>query len=189
MSRDLRNWKRVANRDVFIGVQPWDGEIYDTAQLLLCGRPSVREDLGEIWVYYNACRFRCHKKDLDESYAEYFQDKSALSLSRIRLDGFVSVDAEDEMGSLVTRPFRFDGSMLTINAAARGGLVGVAVIDESGLEYDGYSLQECALFDGDSVRHDVTWREKLSLEELRGRVVRLKFYLRSAKLYSFVVHD
>ena len=38
-------------------------------------------------------------------------------------------------------------------------------------------------------RLEETWRKKLSLEELRGRVVRLKFYLRSAKLYSFVVRD
>ena len=37
--------------------------MYDTSQLLPCGRPVVREDLGEIWVYYNACRFRCHRKD------------------------------------------------------------------------------------------------------------------------------
>ena len=69
VSRDLRDWKRVANRDLFLGVLPWDGEVYDTSQILTCGRPVVREDLGEIWVYYNACRFRSWSDQHDESYA------------------------------------------------------------------------------------------------------------------------
>ena len=76
---------------------------------------------------------------------------------------------------------------LKINASARGGMVGVAVLDESGIQYQGYSRQECALFDGDSVDHSVTWREKLSLEELKGQVIRLKFYLRDASLYAFSI--
>ena len=60
-------------------------------------------------------------------------------------------------------------------------------LDESGIQYQGYSRQECALFDGDSVDHSVTWREKLSLEELKGQVIRLKFYLRDASLYAFSI--
>ena len=66
-------------------------------------------------------------------------------------------------------------------------MVGVAVLDTTGTQYQGFSRQDCALFDGDSVQHRVTWREKLSLEELKGRDVRLKFYLRGASLYSFAV--
>ena len=51
----------------------------------------------------------------------------------------------------------------------------------------GFSRADCALFDGDSVDHRVTWRTKTSLDDLRGRPVRLKFYLRNAELYSFTV--
>ncbi|SVE07020.1 uncharacterized protein METZ01_LOCUS459874, partial [marine metagenome] len=92
-----------------------------------------------------------------------------------------------DVGSLNTKPFRCEGGPLKINASARGGMVGVAVLDESGIQYQGYSRQECALFDGDSVDHSVTWREKLSLEELKGNTIRLKFYLQNASLYSFTV--
>ena len=91
---------------------------------------------------------------------------------KLRLDGFVSVDAGDDTGTLVTKPFGCDGGPLTINASAKGGMVGVAVLDEDGIQYQGYSRQECALFDGDSLGHRVTWREKLSLEELKGKNVR-----------------
>ena len=103
------------------------------------------------------------------------------------MDGFVSVDAGAETGTLVTKPFRCDGGRLSINAEAHSGMVGVAVLDESEIQYQGYSRQECALFDGDSVHHSVTWSEKGSLEGLKGSNIRLKFYLRNAKLYSFVL--
>ena len=110
-----------------------------------------------------------------------------VCLAKLRLDGFVSVDAADETGSLVTKPFRCEGGPLTINASARDGMVGVAVLDGSGTQYQGYSRQECALFDGDSINHRVTWRDQLSFEDLKGKNVRLKFYLRSAMLYAFTV--
>ena len=94
----------------------------------------------------------------------------------------------DEIGTLITKPFRCEGGRLTINAAARGGMVSAAVLDEEGIQYEGYSRVDCALFDGDSVRHDLTWRHKGSLEELKSRTIRLKFYLRDSKLYSYSIH-
>ena len=68
-------------------------------------------------------------------------------------------------------------------------MVGVAVLDETGIHHDGYGRVACALFDGDSVKGYVTWRAKTSLEELKGRDIRLMFYLRNAKLFSFDVGD
>ena len=73
---------------------------------------------------------------------------------------------------------------MQINAAARKGLVAVAVLDEEGLQYKGFGRADCALFDSDSVRHEVTWRQ-VSFATLQGQVIRLKFYLRNAHLYSF----
>ena len=131
----------------------------------------------EIWFYYSVCA----------SPHGVTGRSGPICLAKLRLDGFVSVDAGGETGSLVTKPFRCEGGPLTVNAAARGGMVGVAILDESGIQYQGYSLQECALFDGDSTGHRVTWRERLSLEELKGKDIRLKFYLRNASLYAFTV--
>ena len=56
VSRDLLHWERVADREVFLGVEPWDGVNYGTCQVAVCGRPIVRDD--EIWVYFMAVRFR-----------------------------------------------------------------------------------------------------------------------------------
>ena len=53
VSRDLYHWERVADRKLFIELEPFNGENYGCSQLLMAGHPIVRED-GEIWCYYNA---------------------------------------------------------------------------------------------------------------------------------------
>ena len=172
-SRDGVIWERAGGRNAFIpnGVP---GSI-DSGEIWTAKEPVIVEN--EIWFYY--CAGAMEHGITGRS--------GPICLAKLRLDGFVSVDAGEDAGSLITKPFRCEGGPLEINASARGGVVEVAVLDESGIQYQGYSRQECALFDGDSVDHCVTWREKLSLEELKGNTIRLKFYLQNASLYSFNV--
>ena len=173
VSRDGIAWERAGDRKPFIPNGP-PGSI-DTGEIYTALAPVVMGD--ELWFYYSA------------SHADHGAVGGAayICLAKLRRDGFVSVDAGDDTGTLVTKPFRCDGGPLSINAAARGGMVGVAVLDEAGTQHEGYSRADCALFDGDSVRHNMTWRSKTSLEDLKGRDIRLKFYLRNAKLFSFAV--
>jgi hypothetical protein len=49
----------------------------------------------------------------------------------------------------------------------------------------GYHRIESALLDGDGLAQPVTWRDRSSLGGLQGQVIRLKFYVRDARLYSF----
>ena len=130
----------------------------------------------ELWFYYGA---------FDNDHASALPN-SNICLAKLRLDGFVSMDADAHEGTVVTRPFQCGGGELLVNSSARGGTVSVAVLDEQGVEVKGYRAVDCAVFDGNSVRHRVTWRDNVSLEGTKGSVVRLKFYLRNAKLYSFV---
>ena len=175
VSRDGIAWERVGGRKPFIPNGPPDS--IDSGEIWTALAPV---DMGdELWFYY--CAGAMEHGITGRS--------GPICLAKLRKDGFVSVDAGDETGTLVTKPFRCDGGPLTINAAARGGAVGVAVLDESGTQFQGYSRQDCALFDGDSIEHSVTWREKLSLEELNGKNIRLKFYLRNASLFAFKVGD
>ena len=171
VSRDGIAWERAGERAPFIPNGP-PGSI-DMGEIYTSLAPVVMGD--ELWFYYSGSA----ADHADIGGAAY------VCLGKLRLDGFVSVDAGDETGTLVTKLFRCQGGRLSINAAARGGAVGVAVLDTDGIPHEGYSRQECALFDGDSVRHDVTWRTTASLDQLKGRDIRLKFYLRNAELYSF----
>ena len=172
-SRDGVAWERLGGRKPFIPNGP-PGSI-DQWEVMTALAPVVMGD--ELWFYHCATA----------SEHGFTGRSGQICLAKLRLDGFVSVDATDEMGTLVTKPFRCEGGILRINASARGGMVGIAVLDESGIQYPGYSRPECALFDGDATGHHVTWREKLSLEELKGRTIRLKLYLRNASLYAFAV--
>ena len=173
VSRDGIDWQRAGDRQPFIPNGP-PGSI-DAGEIYMARGPVVVED--ELWFYYSACAVE-----------HGITGRSGpICLAKLRLDGFVSMDAGHETGTLITKPFLVDGDSLSINAAARGGSVAIAVLDEHGIQHEGFSRADCAVFDGDSVEHRVTWRTKTSLDDLRGRPVRLKFYLRNAELYSFTV--
>ena len=182
VSRDLRDWKRVANRDLFLEVQPWDGETYDTSQLLTCGRPVIREDLGEIWVYYNACRFRSWSDQHDESFAPYFRDLNCVALAKVRLDGFVSLDAEKK-GAMLTTPFVLDGGVF-LNADASGGELRAELVDvEEMRPLPGFSLADCDPVSGNHLARELTWGGRPASPS--PRPVRLRFEMTRAKLYAF----
>ena len=94
VSRDLYHWERVADRALFIGLEPFDGENYGCSQLLMAGHPIVRED-GEIWCYYNALRIPAsieryrefnRAKELFRLNVrpEHFEDAGALTLAKLR---------------------------------------------------------------------------------------------------------
>jgi len=195
VSRDLYTWERVADRAVFIGVEPYDGETYDTGQLLMAGQPIVRED-GEIWCYYNACRWgtsldsyrttgnmnELRRLGVDP---QHFVDSGALSLAKLRPDGFVSADG-DNNGVVVTRPFELKGEDVYINADASWGEIYVEILDaESKRPIPGFWVpaELPAPFTGNSTRAKVTWKNPHNL--VFEKPVRLRFYIHQASLFSF----
>jgi hypothetical protein len=181
VSRDLQVWERVANREVFIGVDPRESESYGWAQNLPCGRPVVRED-GEVWIYYNACRFRGQRELYPDIPEELFDDNSALCLAKVRKDGFVSLDAE-EIGTAVTKPFVAEGE-LTVNVDAKEGKIGAEVLDADTMKpLPGFEIESCRTIEGDHLTAVVHWQEK-SKVDIRSPV-RVRFVMNQAKLYSF----
>ena len=118
VSRDLYNWERVGDRGLFIALEPWDGENYGCSQNLLSGQPIVREN-GEIWVYYNAHRipsgmedYRVHNRTKElfrlNVDPDTFNDGGALSLAKLPMDRFVSLDA-DQAGTITTKALHDEG--------------------------------------------------------------------------------
>ncbi|MHC4193010.1 MAG: LamG-like jellyroll fold domain-containing protein, partial [Planctomycetota bacterium] len=116
-----------------------------------------------------------------------------------RLDGFVSLDAGGQTGTIITRPFTFEGDKLTLNVAAKGS-VKVAVLNLPGMEMSGYNigltdapkkpvrgfgLGDCDPIRADSVRRVVTWKGDPDVGNLAGQVVRLRFEMQNAKLFAF----
>jgi hypothetical protein len=111
---------------------------------------------------------------------------SRLRRYTLRLDGFVSVQADRDGGEFVTPPLRFDGSELRVNAAtSAGGSLSVELLDGEGTPIDGATLSDSVAFFGDSLDATVRWERGADVSHAAGRPVRLRFVLADADLYSF----
>jgi hypothetical protein len=88
-------------------------------------------------------------------------------------------------GTVTTRPLIFEGSQLLLNSDANSGYVLVEILNANGAPIRGYRKRDCDAVRSDSIRHRVTWRGNADLSTLQGKPIRLKFYLKQARLYSF----
>lgn len=103
-----------------------------------------------------------------------------------RIDGFVSVQATAEGGTLLTKPLQFTGAELTINyRAAPAGSVRVEIVDANSQPLPGFGLADCQELRGDAIDQVVTWKGNADVSALAGRPVRLRFALREADVFAF----
>ncbi len=117
--------------------------------------------------------------------ANYAQPTAHLLRFTVRTDGFASVNAPYRGGELLTRPLRFEGRSLVLNfATSAAGSVRVEVADESGRALPGKSLTDCDELVGDSIERTVTWKGSTGVSAPSGGIIRLRFALKDADLYS-----
>ncbi len=97
----------------------------------------------------------------------------------LRLDGFVSLHADDKEKVIVTKPFIYKGNKLKINfSTSAWGNMFFTLIDENGNEYASVETF------GDSVNRTVHFIDEDILFKLQGKPVRLRVSLKDADLYS-----
>jgi len=171
-TRDLRRWNRLGERMPLLSPGPPDA--WDCGSIYTCNRPIVVGD--EIYLYYAG---------LNQGHGHEPGVAGSIGLATWRLDGFVSIHANSVTGTLTTRPLKFSGERLVINAEAEEGEIVVELLDASGCPIPGFEAQNGVSFRGDSTHHEVAWKQGCELGDLIGRPVKLKLYMRCAKLYSF----
>lgn len=108
-------------------------------------------------------------------------------LAIMRRDGFVSMDAGHEFGTLTTRPVKFKGKYLFVNINNPDGELRVEVLTRDEKPIKGLSLKDCNPISTDSTIQQVIWKGGKDLSFLAGKPARFKFHLRNGKLYSFWV--
>lgn len=179
-SRDGINWNRV-NREPYVrlGIDGSfdDGSIYMTVGMLEKG--------NEIWMYYIAYDFLHGDLDLKRT-------RKAGVISRLvqRLDGFISADAAYNGGELTTIPIIFEGSQLSLNLDTGAlGETQVEILDQKGQVIPGFSAGKCDVINGNYTSRTVSWKGKSDLGQLAGKAVKLRFVMRSTKLYAFQFHS
>jgi len=103
-----------------------------------------------------------------------------------RLDGFYSADADYAGGWLVTPPVVFAGKRLVLNInTSAAGHARVGLVDAGGKPIPGFAAADCDLILTNDVAHVVSWKGKPDVSKLTGKPIRLRFEMRSTKLYAF----
>jgi len=182
-SRDGMHWNRVEPDTTIRQIY----SLQDTSRPPLLNVGKCREfDYGmviaptpvlvgdELWLYYTG---------YDELH-DWLPYKSAIGLAKLRKDGFVSLDADEVPGEIVTTRFEGVGGILQVNYVARRGAIRVEVLDADGQVIPGYGSTDCEPLTEDSVRGVVSWKTKKELPT--GVPVRFRFILEHARLYSFM---
>ncbi|MBM4072102.1 MAG: hypothetical protein FJ271_24725 [Planctomycetes bacterium] len=141
---------------------------------------------GEHWLYYAGANERHGTFEIKPPVL--FERQHAVGLAKLRLDGFVCLEAKAKLGTVVTRPFLQEGKELQVNVDAKRGEVMVGVLDEKGQPIRGFSGDDARNAGNiDELRWQPRWKSDADFAALKGRTIRLKFTLQNARLYAFQV--
>ena len=184
-SRDGRNWFRCGDRQTFLAPADPGGDVFDASCIFVKNGPFTKDD--KIWIYYegNPDRF---------SHLEYKRKGlgRATGLAQLRLDGFVSIDANEKQGTYITTDtLDVIPTYIKLNASTKeGGSIRVEVLDPFSRPIKDFTLDQAVPFKGDELRGEVAWKHGQRLSDITGDLlggIRLKFYMNRAKLYSFTL--
>jgi hypothetical protein len=177
-SRDGRHWTRVGKREEFIPLgKPgeWDADYHDPSW-----DPIPMGD--ELWIYYRSSNRDPGPKNPGVGHA--------IGLATLRRDGFVSLNAGEQVGQVMTRPLTVPGVSLFINAeVAEGGRIKAAVLSDDRKPIATYQLEESVPLTKGSTRARMAWRAATELNLPTHDHIRLLFQLDRAKLYSFWIES
>lgn len=184
-SRENMTWRIVGGRRPFVPNGPPGS--WDSMQIYPLVPAVVREDT--VYVYYHGLEAGHYG---GKSQGEY-RSNGGFGLATLPLDGFISLQAGYLPGIITTWPLKFSGRSLFLNAE-------ITEVDESQwpehgiaveiLDEDGYAIPEFTRHDCDTLTQGgtdapVAWNGKPDLSLLMGKMVKLRFYMQFAKLYSF----
>ncbi len=170
-SRDLRHWQRLGDRRPFLDLSPAGSGAYDLATIIGPSSPVVRGD--ELWFYYTGLK----KYGGPTAQHGPEADQGAICLAVLRRDGFISLDAGDQQGSVTTQLFKWPPGELRLNADASRGFVQAALLDGNG-----QVLCETQPISGNQLQGRMSWT---SPPPNGGSKVRLRLTARRAALFSY----
>jgi len=180
-SRDGIKWERHPARPKFIETEE-KGKL--GGYMVFPGQEPVIYD-DNIYLYVNAHSDCPHNAQPEISPTWVYRTK-------LRMDGFVSLDAGSQMGNLITRPFILQSDTISINAATQGGYIIAELaepywFDPKGKLIEGFSAKDFDVFTGDNICHTLSWRGKKDLSQLRGKRLMLKLAMKHSQIYSFTI--
>ena len=183
VSRDGKRFQRVGQRKPFIATGP-DGR-FDSRYVWAMPHPIRMGD--ELWIYYVGSN-RDHDDEIDA--AAHGKHLTGIGRAVLRLDGFVSADADYQGGQITTPLIQFSGRRLELNVeTSGGGAAFVEILDVENQPIAGFARADAVAVNGNSVRMPVRWLKGSDVSSLAGRTLKLRFHLQDCKLYAFQFKD
>ncbi len=108
----------------------------------------------------------------------------AVGLATLPVDGFVSLRAGVEVGTLTMKTIGLPGGALFVNAEVKGSLR-VEIRDADGHPLPGFSLGDCLPILSGGRSQAIRWVPGPGLDTLRGKAAKIHFELRQGDLYAF----
>ena len=210
VSRDGRQWHRVADRAVFmpqaaagpIGQRPWDVRFHPASHFF------VKDDVVHLYYYGSPQRwgegawlngrqkFGHHEDRIGEAQDLYPARLYGVGLATLPADRFVSVRPVNwaAEGRLTTVPVTCRGRDLLVNAAIDVGSLAVELLDEHGAVIPGYDRSRSRFETHDALRCRVTWQDDGGERPLAAALqnhgeIAFRFILHNCELFSFQVTD
>jgi len=185
-SRDGQTWSRPADRSPVVPVG--EGGSPDGGFIFPANNPVVRD--GETWIYYTGRVYRHNDWDRrSRSETVLPRDEAFAMLAKMPEDQWVSLDAGNTEGWVLTKPF-VPPAQLLVNADAKGGHVAAECVTPYGTPVEGLTRADCIPVTGNGKDQQIKWKSGVCprdlLDQHRGGLC-LKFYLKNAKLYSYTI--
>lgn len=176
-SRDGYHFSRP-DRTAAIASSRWGSGAWDTGYVQPVSSGCVIKD-ERLWFYYSGIRGDETAagplvKDNWRRNGMHFH--GAMGIATLRRDGFAGF-VSDGYGEVTTRPVRFTGRNLFVNADCRAGELAVEVLDR-----EGHVIASFPAVTGDRTKVKVG-----DVSTFAGQDVRLRFRLSCGTLYSFWV--
>ena len=207
LSRDGgRTWDRTSSRQAWI---PHGTEEDSPDRLVLKAvAPPVRVN-DEAWFYIGIWSGDHLTTRADAKQTTYYRDRVSngqIALYTQKRNRYVSLRANTQLETLITKPFVVTGETLQLNVDATRGRVRVGIgeykpvltlkgttysIDPHLMEQNvlpGFTRDDCVPVEVNSIEHTVQFKNGASLNALQGKKVVLFIEMLDSNLYSFRIH-
>jgi hypothetical protein len=115
----------------------------------------------------------------------YAQPTAHINRYTLRIDGFVSVSAGYSGGEMLTKGLKFEGNDLLLNfSTSAAGFIKMELLDQNNNPIPGYTIDDSPEIIGNELAKTVTWNNNRMLNALEGKIIRIRFIMKDAHLYS-----
>jgi len=177
-SRDGFHWDRP-DRTPFIGVSEKRGD-WNWGNVQPVGGGCLI--VGEKLYFY----FGARQGNPESTPGKSADTGGATGLAILRRDGFASMEATSS-GQLLTRPVRFSGRYLFVNADASAGSIQAEIVGRTGKVIAPFKRSDSIAVKTGGTRQALRWKHKRNLSDVAGKDVAIRFFVTNASIYSFWV--